>query len=168
MTFKIITFNGQSLLDFNKFWQIIRLLRLHHPDIILFQEIAPPHAHFDPIQTRTLWQTIWHGDIYISAHTAILISPHFPSSLISISPDNQVMDVSITHPKLSNISICNIYAPAQHNQQHSFWSSLPTTPPNTMIVGGDFNCIMQPFNHISSSGYPHRTHPTISQPNFPP
>src|SRR5438132_14375175 len=111
MTFKIITFNRWSLLDFNKFWRVIRLLRLHHPDIILLQEIAPSYAHFDPIQTQTLWQSIWHVDVYISRHTAILISSHFPSSLINTSPDHRVMPAYITHPQLSNLSIHTIYAP---------------------------------------------------------
>src|SRR5438128_3955118 len=167
MTLKIISFNGRSLLHFDKFRRVIRLLRHHHPDIILFQEIAPSKAHFNPMLTWTLWQTIWQGDIYISHHTAILISPQFSSLLISITPDNRVMDVSITHPKLSNITICNIYAPANTDLQHSFWSSFPPPHPNTMIVGGDFNCIMRPIDHLSSTSRIRQAHPEIMQRLFP-
>src|SRR5438128_4904203 len=162
MTIKTISFNGRSLLNYDKFRRILRILRQHHPDIILLQDIAPSQANFNPSYTRTLWQNLWQGEIYISRHTAILISPQFTSSLLSISPDTRVMDVSISHPKLSTIIIRNIYAPARSNLQHAFWSSLPPLHPNTMIIGGDFNCIMRPSAHISSSPLHYRrTHPKI-------
>src|SRR5438128_7658482 len=112
---------------------------------------------------------VWHGEIYLSPLTAILISPQFSSSLINISPDNWVMDVSISHPKLSNITICNIYAPARSEHQHSFWSSLllPPLQLNTMVVGGDFNCITRPIDHSSSTSYHRHTHPECFQRLFP-
>src|SRR5437879_3880340 len=168
MTIKTISFNGRSLLNYDKFRRILRILRQHHPDIILLQDIAPSQANFNPSYTRTLWQNLWQGRIYISKHTAILISPQFSSSLISISSDTWVMDVSITHPKLSNIVICNIYAPARSELQPSFWSSLPPLYPNTMIIGGDFNVIMHPSDHLTSSiTHSHRPQPEILHRIFP-
>src|SRR5438128_11376782 len=78
------------------------------------------------------------------------------------------MDVSISHPKLSDITVRNIYAPARSALQHSFWSSLPPLYPNTMIIGGDFNCIMHPYDHLSSSTtHPRHSHPEILQRIFP-
>src|SRR5437879_6300982 len=136
MTMKIISLNGRSLMQFDKFCQIIQTLRHHKPDMILLQEIAPSSTTPNLYYMQTLWQTIWQGDVYISPQVAILISPSFKSKLIGISLDGRIMDVSIEHPKLSTISIRNIYAPAQENRHQSFWASIPPLPPNTMIVGG--------------------------------
>src|SRR5438128_10973211 len=116
---------------------------------------------------QTLWQTIWQGDVYISPQVAILISPSFKSKLIGISPDDHIMDVSIEHPKFSTISIRNIYAPAHENRHRSFWASIPPLPPNTMIVGGDFNCILRSIDHISSTNFIRPFHPELFQRHFP-
>src|SRR5438128_1807545 len=142
MTMKIISFNGCSLMQFDKFRRIIRTLRHHKPDIILLQEITPPSTSPNLYHMQTLWQTIWQGDVYISPLVATLISPSYKSKLIGISLDDRVMDVSIEHPKLSTIAIRNIYAPAHENCHQSFWASIPPLSPNTMIVGGDFNCTL--------------------------
>ena len=139
---KIISFNGHSLMQFDKFRRIIQTLRQHKPDIILLQEIAPPAAHPNLPLMQSLWHTIWQGDIYLSPLIAILISPQYKSKLIGISTDNRVMDVSLDHPKHLTFSIRNIYAPAHESQHCSFWASIPPLPPNTMIIGGDFNCIL--------------------------
>src|SRR5437660_9314740 len=98
MTMKIISFNGRSLMQFDKFRRIIRTLRHHKPDIILLQEIAPSSSTPNLYHMQTLWQTIWQGDVYISPQVAILISPSFKSKLIGISPDESVMNLSIEQP----------------------------------------------------------------------
>src|SRR5438128_11790344 len=168
MTIKTMSFNGRSLLNYDKFRRILRILRQHHPDIILLQDIAPSQANFNPTYTRTLWLNLWQGEIYISRHTAILVSPQFSSSLISLSPDTRVMDISISHPKLSDIIIRNIYAPARSDLQPSFWSSLPPLHTNTMIIGGDFNRITHSSDHLTSSTtHIRQTYPEILRNIFP-
>ena len=154
-------------MNFDKFRRIIQTLRQHKPDIILLQETAPPSTHPNLSLMQSLWQTIWQGDIYLSPLIAILISPQYKSKLLGISNDNRVMDVSIEHPKHLSFSIRNIYAPAQESLHRSFWASIPPLPHNTMIVGGDFNCILCSINHISSTSYACPTHPDLFQQHFP-
>src|SRR6185436_6532863 len=138
---KIISFNTRGLSDFNKFRRIIHKLRLHRPDIILLQEtFTNAHTTLDLNHIRNTWNNIWQGDIYLSNHIAILVSPTLSSTQIFQSPDNRIIDISLKSHTKQTIYIRNIYAPSGgHTTSQQFWDNLPPNPPNPLIVGGDFN-----------------------------
>src|SRR5580765_5290263 len=134
---KIISLNTHGLSNFTKFCRLLTRLRTHKPDIILFQETFIHTIHSSQLTSHsTQWQSLWNGDIHISTHLAILITPHIPSQHLYTSPCHQIMDVSITPPNSTPITIHNIYGPVQQQQQSAFWDSLPPLLPNTKIIGG--------------------------------
>src|SRR6185436_740588 len=159
---KIISFNTRGLSDFNKFRRIIHKLRLHRPDIILLQEtFTNAHTNLDLNHIQNTWNNIWQGDIYLSNHIAILVSPSLSSTQIFQSPDNRIIDISLKSHTNQTIYIRNIYAPSGgHTTSQQFWDNLPPNPPNPLIVGGDFNKTSSTLDHQSSQGS--RRHPNTT------
>src|SRR5437899_4611682 len=96
---KIISLNTHGLTNFHKFRRLLTKLRIHKPDIILLQETFIHSIHPSQLTSHsTQWQLLWNGDIHLSTHLAILISPHIPSQHLYTPPCHRIMDVSIHSP----------------------------------------------------------------------
>ena len=147
----IISLNTAGL-NYNKLSSIIHTFKSFHPIAICLQETFTsssfPLSSFEQSRLSQLWT----GQIYFSKHLVTLISHNFKSTLIFISSDQRIMDITISSSS-SSFNLRNIYAPAHENRHRSFWASIPPLPPNTMIVGGDFNCILRSLDHISSTNF---------------
>lgn len=137
----VISLNVNGLSSHHKLKSIITMLSSTKPDILCFQETftsqsSPPSSFF-----LHLLKSIWPGHLFYSKHLITLISPSYSAKLTFLSPDERVMDVSISSP-FSSFIIRNIYAPPFLNSQ--FWSSFPPLPnSNHLICAGDFNTTTQ-------------------------
>ena len=127
---RIISLNTNGLSNFQKFKCILTKLKSFSPDIILFQEVFNYNITPNRLRFHTqMWSSIWKGDIHATPYIAILVSPQFKSNLSFESLDHRIMDINIYPPHSPPISIRNVYAPADHTRQRSFWTSFPPSPP---------------------------------------
>src|SRR5437879_1430589 len=128
---KIISLNTHGLSNFIKFRRLLTKLRIYKPDIILLQETFIHSIHPSQLTSySSQWQSIWKGDIHLSTHLAILIALHISSQHLRTSPCHRIMDVSISPPNSTPLTIRNIYGPVHQSQQPAFWDSLPPLLPN--------------------------------------
>ena len=137
-------------------WSKLRTLHKNRYDIILLQETKLTQTDtLDDLEYR--WKQVSDGEAYtapaLTAQTggvAILLSAHACSRLTNRqllhfdSEPHRHIAISAT---LNNevISIHSIYAPVHRADRPSFFNSLPPpTHPSNHIIGGDFNCVLDP------------------------
>ena len=161
----IISLNVNGLSSHHKLKSIITMLSSSKPDILCFQETftsqsSPPSSFF-----IHLLKSIWSGHFFYSKHLITLISPSYSAKLTFLSPDERIMDVSISSP-FSSFIIRNIYAPPFLNSQ--FWSSFPPLPnTNHLICAGDFNTTTQFRDRWSSQPFAKNLPNLLLQSCFP-
>ena len=151
---KIVSFNANGLSNFHKFKRILTKLKSFSPDIILLQEIFNYNITSNRLKFSTqMWSSIWKGDIHATPYVAVLIAPHITSTLCFESNDHRIIDITIFPPHSPPTNVRNIYAPADHTSQRSFWTSFPPLPPAPTIVGGDLNAVLTAEDHLSSTNW---------------
>jgi len=149
---KIISFNANSLSNFQKFKRILTKLKSFSPDIILLQEIFNYNITPNCLKFATkTWSSVWKGDIHAIPYVAILVNPHIKSTLSFESNDHRIIDITISSPHSPTTNIRNVYAPADHTAQRTFWTSFPPLPSAPLIVGGDLNEVLTAEDHQSST-----------------
>ena len=162
----IISLNTAGL-NFNKLSSIIHTFKAFHPIAICLQETftssSYPLSSFDQSRLSQLWS----GQIYFSKHLVTLISHNFKSTLLFISSDQHIMDISISSSS-SSFTLRNIYAPANYSLNRSFWHLFPPIPSSPIIAAGDFNTTVSlrdrwnsnsntfhsPFSSLMSTHFP--------------
>ena len=111
-------------------------------------------------QDQTLLQKKWVGQVFHSSFnlksrgTAIIISKDVPFISYDIIPDTNGRYIIVTG-KLYNIPVvlANIYAPNHDDEQFnsSFLATLPKLDTHKLILGGDFNLVLNPWLDRSSN-----------------
>jgi len=109
---------------------------------------------------HTLLRKNWVGQVFHSSFnsksrgTAIIISKDVPFILDDIVPDMNGRYIIVTG-KLYNIPVvlANIYAPNHDDEQFisSFLATLPKLETHKLILGGDFNLVLNPWLDRSSN-----------------
>src|SRR5438128_8762426 len=131
---KIISLNTHGLSNFIKFRRLLTKLRIYKPDIILLQETFIHSIHPSQLTSySSQWQSLWKGDIHLSTHLAILIAPHISSQHLRTSPCHRIMDVSISPPNSTPLTLPNIYTPIHQPHNPTIPATPPPLPPPTTI-----------------------------------
>src|SRR5947209_10357220 len=146
----VITLNVKGLSDNNKRYSTFLSLRSLSADIILLQEtnITPSLVSF--VQSQWFHPSFWNH------YTAILIN----NKNIMVENLEELLDGrhQILNCSLNGVlfKINNIYSPPHRAERLTFWSKI-TIPFNldyVNIVGGDFNCVLNPtMDRESAASY---------------
>ena len=122
-------------------------VRSHYLDIILVQEVTAPESVDIP-------GYVSHTNIGSEMRgTAILAKRHLVLTDIDLIPSGRA-----NAPVFGGIRLINVYAPSgttkRTEREHFFNSDLPalfSAYPNPLLIGGDFNCILQPADTTAHS-----------------
>nr|CAB3264531.1 pol-like protein [Phallusia mammillata] len=145
MSITVASFNVAGIRDPPKRKSIFKYIRDKKYHISLIQETHCSHKH------EKLWQMEWGGEI-VWAHgtnrskgVAILFSKNLTYSVIEQAADPNGRFL-ITSVKIGNrnLTIANIYGPNNDNPDffNIFFTRLISAADGDMIVGGDFNVIL--------------------------
>ena len=144
---KCLSINIRGLNKSIKRRSVFRWIHNQNAQFIFLQE-----THSTQINTD-FWTAEWGGKIFFSHGTSnskgvmILINPKLDCKIENCISDRRgryiILDVSIDD---SRVTLVNIYAPNDLNQQAKFFKSLNHQLQNfsqqNIIIGGDFNCAM--------------------------
>jgi len=144
---KCLSINIRGLNKSIKRRSVFRWIHNQKAQFIFLQE-----THSTQINTD-FWTAEWGGKIFFSHGTSnskgvmILINPKLDCKIENCISDRHgryiILDVSIDD---SRVTLVNIYAPNDLNQQSKFFKSLNHQLQNfsqqNIIIGGDFNCAM--------------------------
>ena len=149
MKISILSLNVRGLRNQVKRRSIFRFLKDQNCQIYLLQET------FSEQKDEPIWKSEWGGAIFFShgsTHSkgvSILINP---SSKLNVEVTGKDLDGRIVSINLiynsAKMSICNIYAPNDSQQQQKFLLTLNRhlmshTEISNLIVGGDWNVTLQ-------------------------
>ena len=149
MKISILSLNVRGLRNQVKRRSIFRFLKDQNCQIYLLQET------FSEQKDEPIWKSEWGGTIFFShgsTHSkgvSILINP---SSKLNVEVTGKDLDGRIVSINLiynsAKISICNIYAPNDSQQQQKFLLTLNRylmshTEISNLIVGDDWNVTLQ-------------------------
>jgi endonuclease/exonuclease/phosphatase family metal-dependent hydrolase len=145
----VITLNVKGLLDHKKRYSTFLALRSYSADIILLQEtnITPSFSSF--VQSQWLLPSFWNY------YRAILIN----NKNITLQNLDEFFDGrhQVLNFSLNGLSftINNIYSPPHRPERLSFWSkiSIPLNSEHINLVGGDFNCVLNPKRDRESAAH---------------
>ena len=156
MSINIVSLNVNGIRDHKKRSQIFQWLKLQNFDICLIQE-----THCETQDDMKLWsnewqgQTLWSNGNTFSKGVAFLIKPKLDIQILSSITDNDGRYL-LANLKIDdfNFSIVNIYAPNHVAERKLFYNDLnaklqnlrQVNPEIDYIVGGDFNCTLNPQN----------------------
>ena len=128
---------------------IFSFLRDQNCQFYFLQEI------YSEQKDENVWRNEWGGDIFFShgsTHSrgvCILINPSFRHTIENCKKDRNGRIVSIDlRTDTASISLCNIYAPNDLQQQLGFLHNLNTflvsnTDTGSLIIGGDWNATLE-------------------------
>ena len=162
---KLCSLNARGLGNRIKCKSVFGKLRAK-ADVVLVQE-----THLDSADKEKLWQTEWGGKMYASfgesnaRGVAILISPRAKNiKLEEVQMDNagQLVCRLLKFEEKTYV-LCNVYGP--NNDYPTFYEEmirkLDSYHADSVIVGGDFNLVMNPCMDRNSSIRNHNRAHTI-------
>ena len=159
----LLSLNVRGLRNQVKRRSIFSFLKDQKCDIFLLQET------FSELKDELIWKSEWGGAIFFShgsTHSkgvAILINPLRTLNIEATGKDldGRIVSVDLIYSS-DRISICNVYAPNDCQQQQKFLLNLnryliSNTEISNLIVGGDWNVTLQAMD--KKGGVPWR--PTL-------
>ena len=168
---RLVTINACGLTG-NKIAQLVTWLREHHFDGVIVTEtkiVDDPEDLYRRIPgTGALWPGARFFHVPGSGHTGgvlVILGPNplLESASVFNPPSSPPHDGRILRLDLTistqEVSLLAIYAPAQPEDRDAFFSTtlLPFLPPPSasLIVGGDFNCVLSgPLDCVYTTGPP--------------
>ena len=141
----LLSLNVRGLRNQVKRRSIFKFLKDQNCMIYLLQET------FSEPNDELIWKNEWGGDIFFShgsVHSkgvSILVNPLWRLNVEANSKDleGRIVSVSLIYNQ-GKISICNVYAPNDSQQQQKFLQNLNShlmlhTDMSNLVVGGDWN-----------------------------
>ena len=147
----VLTLNVRGLRSQLKRRSIFSYLKDQNCQFYFLQEI------YSEPNDEKIWRGEWGGDIFFShgsTHSkgvCILVNPSLSSSSsienFSKDRDGRIVSINLIF-KTANISLCNVYAPNDSQQQQTFLHILneylmSNTDTSNLIIGGDWNVTLQ-------------------------
>jgi len=146
--YKIVSLNVRGIRDQAKRMSIFSYLKDQKASFHFLQET------FSEISDESIWKKDWGGNIIfshgscLSRGVCILINPSLNQKLEHSFTDNSGRIVLITlNFNCFKLSLCNIYAPNNQNEQLLFIQELNNcfidqSEVTRLIIGGDWNCTL--------------------------
>lgn len=156
-TIRFLTWNVRGLNNHRKVRNVPAYLKHHSVDIALLQE-----THL-PTDSKMLSQRVFQGSFHASGfttHARGVLTWVNPKSGFHIDPCVADVEgryiVSRCKGKEIDVLVINVYGPNFGNPQffQSLFTSPGVDPTLPLIVGGDFNCVLDPA--LDCSGGPER------------
>ena len=149
---KIISLNVKGIQNTVKRNTMFHWLREQKADLILLQE-----THCNTLEEKNSWSREWEGKAFwcngsnVSRGVACLVKPKLDITVKETGNDEHgrflALNVIVED---KNIDIINIYAPNKGKERANFYRELERKIDNLksdnseLIVGGDFNCTLNP------------------------
>src|SRR5947209_14298409 len=136
----VITLNVKGLSDNNKRYSTLLSLRSLSADIILLQETNITSSLVSFVQSQWFHPSFWNHYIAILINNKNIIVENLEELL---DGHHQVLNFSLNGVLFR---VNNIYSPPHRSERLSFWSKITISShlDYINIVGGDFNCILNP------------------------
>lgn len=144
----ILSWNVRGLNDIVKRSKVFAHLNCLHADILFLQETHIKHSCAHRLRCR------WIGQMYHSTFSSkargvsILIRKNIPFNHLSTKQDINGRYLIVTGTILEkHVTFVNLYAP-NFDDPHFFrslFNIIPEVDSTHLIIGGDFNCILDPF-----------------------
>ena len=152
INFGLLSLNARGIRTFEKRKALFQWLNKDKADIIFLQET------YSTVDVENIWKSQWKGDLYFahgSEHSRgvlILIKERLNFELKSCMHDNEGRFIILkANVQEQPFVFVNIYAPNKTSEQCTFFQdiqneleSLNTEAECDMIIGGDFNVILNP------------------------
>jgi len=143
---KIATLNINGMTATTRVGMLSDYIHRHEIDILFLQEVThPDKLHFRGDEIHHNIGTSMRG-------TAIIVRNTMPITNVHKLPSGRAMSA-----EYSGLRLINVYAPsgsARRTERENFFNTeLPTffyTAPSHTIIGGDFNCILNPTDTTST------------------
>ena len=143
----IATLNVNGLRDSKKCSRVIQWLKVFSFDIVLLQELfLSSAADYSPFRRQ------WEGPVYFSpslsnhsGSVGIALSGRHQWNISQVRQDDRGRCISIQCSLQNSLfRICNVHCPNTPRERKEFLSNLDlfVRGPNPLILGGDFNCVM--------------------------
>lgn len=127
--------------------RVFTRLKSLSPDIIYLQETHLRSDEYNKLKKNWIGQ-VFHSDYSDrSRGAAILIKRGFPFTPITTIPDNKGRFIIVTGKLYGTmVVLVNLYGPNWDNPQFfsNIFAKLPDLNSHLLILGGDFNCTLQP------------------------
>lgn len=154
MTIKLISLNVNGIRDNKKRATVFYWLKQQKADICLLQE-----THCESQKDKLSWSKEWGGQTFWSVGTnfsrgvAILLKEKLDITIVNteIDTNGRYLAITIEIDELRS-KIINIYAPNKPADRIKFFKELKEnilryqsidTNRNELIIGGDFNCVLE-------------------------
>ena len=156
LNLSIATLNVCGLRDQVKRSRVIQWLKIFTFDIILLQELyLASDADF------SFFKRLWDGPVYFSPSlthhsggVGIALNGQYQWKVSQIRRDNRGRCISILcSVQETTFRVCNVHCPNPAGERREFLNNLNfyLTGSNPLILGGDFNCVMENIDRENRS-----------------
>ncbi|KAI8521374.1 hypothetical protein Bbelb_011280 [Branchiostoma belcheri] len=150
---KILTLNVNGMKDRCKRAQVLDFCRTNGADVACLQE-----CHVSTVADKKQWSRQWGQTCVWSMGTnsargvGILLSSRWSLRASNVDTEGRVASVLVSDG-LSTYNIVNVYAPCSAGERQAFFATIHQYmfPNATLVLAGDFNCVLDPARDRSSA-----------------
>uniref|UniRef100_A0A3B1JFC8 Reverse transcriptase domain-containing protein n=1 Tax=Astyanax mexicanus TaxID=7994 RepID=A0A3B1JFC8_ASTMX len=145
---KIVTWNVRGLNSVLKRSKVFSHLNSLHADIMFLQETHIKHSDAHKLRCKWIGQ-MYHSTFLTKARgVSILIRKNIPFEHLLTKKDPNGRYLIVTGTILSrHVTFLNLYAPNFDDPSffRSVFKLIPDMATTHLVIGGDFNCVLDPF-----------------------